>query len=84
MKQWQKINQAPGVLKAEESAARRIAARATAISRAEGGAANYTVRQGTRPGGRTYFDVVSDRPDEEFGTESTQRINALRRAVRGG
>lgn len=81
---WVKANRDPKLRKTLEMRARAVAARATEISRAEGGTANYTVRSGIRPNGRAYADVVSDNGAEEQGTEETPRINALRRAVRGG
>lgn len=58
------------------------AARAQAITNAEGGKARITVQSGIRPGGRAYANIVSDRPDEEYGTASTPRIRALGRATR--
>lgn len=66
-----------------ERVADRTIARATKISRAEGGKANYTKRKGVRPNGRVYVDVVSDSPAEEYGDETTRRIGALRRVGRG-
>lgn len=66
-----------------EKVGRRTAQRATAVSRREGGTANYTIRKGVRPNGRVYVDVVSDNPAEEYGTEGTKRIGALRRVGRG-
>ena len=66
-----------------EKAARDVAERATRISRAEGGTANYSIRSGIRPNGRAYADVVSDNREEERGSEAVPRINALRRASRG-
>ena len=62
--------------------ARLAQQRAQAITNAEGGHARITVRQGVRPGGRAYADVVSDSPAEEYGTEEVPRIRALGRATR--
>ncbi|HAT1303609.1 TPA: hypothetical protein I8V98_002087 [Corynebacterium striatum] len=81
---WRKINRDPKIHAALRRRAEATAARATAISRAEGGTANYSIRTGIRPGGRAYADVVSDNGEEEQGTETVRRINALRRAARGG
>lgn len=66
-----------------EKVAKRTVHRATALSRREGGTANYSIRHGVRPNGRVYVDVVSDNRDEEYGTEETPRIGALRRVGRG-
>lgn len=62
--------------------ARSKAARAQAITNAEGGKARITVKSGIRPGGRAYVNIVSDSPIEEYGSESTPRIRALGRAIR--
>ena len=62
--------------------ARARAARAQAITNAEGGKARITVKSGIRPGGRAYANIVSDSPAEEYGTETTPRIRALGRAIR--
>lgn len=80
---WEKVNRDPNLRTALETRAKKTAERATAISRAEGGSANYTVKSGIRPGGRAFADVVSDNREEELGTEEVKRIGALRRAVRG-
>lgn len=81
--QWHSINQNKAVQAALKKRAEVIAQRATAISRAAGGKATYSIRTGIRPGGRAFADVVSSDPEEEAGTETTPRINALRRAARG-
>ena len=60
----------------------QLAARARAITAAEGGKAKIRVESGIRPGGRSRVNVVSDSPWEEYGTESTKRIRALGRAAR--
>lgn len=61
----------------------RTAERAKAISRREGGKANYTVVHSIRPGGRAQVQVMSDNAGEEYGDEKAKRIGALRRAARG-
>lgn len=80
---WRMVNKNRGMRDRLRKVGERVAANATRISRANGGTANYRVVEGTRPGGRAYMDVVSDNPAEEYGTEDTPRINALRRAQRG-
>lgn len=80
---FRSVNKAVLKSGALDKAARDVAARATRISRANGGTANYSVRTGIRPGGRAFADVVSDNRDEERGSEEVPRINALRRAARG-
>lgn len=80
---WRQANRPSRLRAALRKAAERTASTATRISRREGGTANYRVVEGTRPGGRAYYDVESDNPAEEDGTEDTPRINALRRAARG-
>lgn len=80
---WRATNDAVAKSGALEKAAQRLAARATQISRANGGSANYRVQPKTRPGGRAVVDVISDNPEEERGSEDVKRINALRRAARG-
>lgn len=80
---WRMTNKKGPVADALRKAAERTRSRAEAISRREGGTATYSIVDGVRPGGRRYFDVVSDDREEEYGTEDTPRINALRRAARG-
>lgn len=80
---WRAANKAVLSSGALENVARAVAADAKGISRSEGGSASYSVRSGLRPGGRAYADVVSDNVEEERGSESVRRINALRRAARG-
>ena len=63
---------------------RRVAARAQAISDAEGGTARIALVEGIRPKGRSYVNVTSDKPAEEYGTENTPRIRAIGRAAREG
>lgn len=59
----------------------QIASRARQIDSGEGGKARITVREGIRPGGRAYADVVSDDVDGEFGTSKTARRRTLGRAA---
>lgn len=80
---WDAANADGGLERALRNRAEIIARRAEQINRENGGTANYWVQEGFRPGGRRYFDVVSDNPEEEYGTEDVPRINALRRAARG-
>lgn len=80
---WRMTNRKTPTRQALERAAQRVATTATAISRANGGTANYTTRPIIRPGGRASVDVVSDNAAEERGTEEVKRTNALRRAARG-
>lgn len=80
---WRMTNRKSPTRDALERTAERVARNATAISRANGGTANYTVRPLIRPGGRASVDIVSDNAAEERGTEETMRINALRRSARG-
>lgn len=80
---WRMTNKPRSLGKALDRAADRTIARATRLSRASGGKATYSKREGIRPGGRRYVDIVSDSPEEERGTEDTPRTNALRRAARG-
>lgn len=83
-KMWRAANQSAAVRNALVAKARQVAARAEAISRAEGGTATYSLDVDIRPGGRVRVNVHSDNRDEEYGTEDTPRIGALRRAAKGG
>lgn len=83
-KQFQQLNRNPKIAQALKNRAEKIRVAAQRISDAEGGTAHYRVVSGVRPGGRAYAYVVSDNRDEEFGTQKTKRIGALRRAARGG
>lgn len=80
---WRAANEAVAKSGALDKAAQRLVARATQISRENGGSANYRAQPKTRPGGRAVVDVISDNIEEERGSESVKRINALRRAARG-
>lgn len=81
-KEYLRLNKSKTVKDAVRKRARVVQATAAQINKNGEGTANYTTREGIRPGGRFYVDVVSDNPAEEFGTAETQRINALRRANR--
>ena len=63
--------------------AQKIADRATQISRSKGGSGTYRVEVSTRPKGRVQALVVTNDVDEEYGTETVERIGALRKAARG-
>lgn len=80
---WRMANRPGTVDDGLRAAGKRTIDRATRLSRQSGGKATYSLREGTRPGGRRYMDVVSDSPEEERGTEDVPRTNALRRAARG-
>ncbi|QDH85053.1 hypothetical protein SEA_DARDANUS_16 [Gordonia phage Dardanus] len=83
-KQWEQVAKSRAVRTAVNQRAQAIAARARGLNSAEGGSANITVDSGVRPRGRAFANVVSDRPDEEHGSETTPRRAILRRAARGG
>lgn len=60
----------------------RIAKRARAINAKEGGTANISVRRRYLPNGRMAYDVISDNPEEEYGSSESKRLRQLRRAAR--
>ena len=63
--------------------ASRIAKRARMIDQRDGnGTATISVRERHMPNGRAAYDVVSDDPSSEYGTDGVRRIRALRRAAR--
>ena len=80
--QWQRLNQNRAVRQAVEDVARKVAARAQAHTNAEGGKARIRVETNHRPKGRLQARVISDRPDEEYGSENQKRIRPLGRAMR--
>lgn len=80
---WRLTNKNKAVGRALDRAADRGIDRATRLSRDSGGKATYSKREGIRPGGRRYVDIVSSSPEEERGTEEIPRTNALRRMARG-
>ena len=73
-----------GIRRQLSAVGRRVAARAQAISDNEGGTARIELVEGIRPKGRSFVNVVSDKPAEEYGTEDTPRIRAIGRAAREG
>ncbi|AXQ51850.1 head closure Hc1 [Gordonia phage Catfish] len=81
---WDKLNRHPAVRAGLLEVGVRTAAQAQAISDGEDGTATITVESGIRPRGRAFVNVISDREDEEYGTEDTPRIAALGRAAQGG
>lgn len=80
--QWQRLNQNRAVRRAVDDVARQVAARAQAHSSAAGGQARIRVETSQRPKGRLQSRVISDRPDEEYGSEKQKRIRPLGRAMR--
>lgn len=80
--QWERLNQNRTVRRAVEDVARKVAARAQAHTNAAGGEARITVETNHRPKGRLQARVISDRPDEEYGSEKQKRIRPLGRAMR--
>lgn len=80
--QWHHLNQNRAVRRAVEDVAQRLAARAQAHTNAAGGQARIRVETNQRPKGRLQARVISDRPDEEYGSEKQKRIRALGRASR--
>lgn len=62
--------------------ATKVAADARRTTAKEGGDATITVREAPQSNGRYGMDVVSDSPDEEYGSTESQRIRALRSAAR--
>lgn len=80
--QWQHLNQNRAVRRAVEDVAQRLAARAQAHTNAAGGQARIRVETNQRPKGRLQTRVITDRPEEEYGSEKQKRIRALGRASR--
>lgn len=60
----------------------QVAADARRTTAKEGGKATITLREAPQSNGRYGMDVVSDSPDEEYGSTESQRIRALRSAAR--
>lgn len=77
--------QSQGVRDGLEAKARQVAERARSIAASEGADMEIGVRSGTRPGGRTYSDVYTDKRGEkyEFGDSITRRLRILGRAAEG-
>lgn len=79
---WQRLNRNRDITRAVEQVARKVAVRAQAHTAAAGGKARITVETSQRPKGRFQARVISDRPDEEYGSEKQKRIRPLGRATR--
>ena len=79
---WQHLNANKAVRKRVDEVAARVASRAQAITDRNGGSARISVETGLRPKGRYQARVISDRPDEEYGSEKQKRIRPLGRAMR--
>lgn len=79
---WSRLNRNRAVRQAVNGVAARVASRAQAISDREGGTARIRVETSQRPKGRLQARVISDRPDEEYGSEGQKRIRPLGRAMR--
>lgn len=73
----------PGVKAHLQVIADRRKKRAETIAKAEGVEMKVTTVAGVRPGGRPYVNIVSDNPDQEFGTSRTARRRILGRAAAG-
>lgn len=76
--------QQPGVAVQLQVVADRVKARAESLADSEGVKMNVTTVAGIRPGGRPFVNVVSDNPDQEFGTSKTERRRILGRAGEQG
>lgn len=83
-KLFRQVNGMASVQQAVHKAAEKMAARARQINAAEGGTANITVVKGIRPGGRAYANVVTDNPEEEYGSSTQRKLAPVRRAALGG
>lgn len=68
----------PKMLKAE---ADKRAARVRQLAAAEGVEMEVKVVSGVRPKGRAYANVVSDNPDQEFGSSKSKRYRILGRVA---
>lgn len=79
---WSRLNSNEAVRKRVDQVAARVGARAQAITDREGGKARIRVEKGLRPKGRYQARVISDRADEEYGSEKQKRIRPLGRAMR--
>ncbi len=77
----QRVSQTTQVRDALRAQANRIAARARQLDAADGGGARISVRDGIRPQGRAYANVISDDAAGEFGTSKTSRRRTLGRAA---
>ena len=79
---WLRLNRNREITRAVEQVARKLAARAQSHTNAAGGDARIRVETSQRPKGRFQARVISDRPDEEYGSEKQKRIRPLGRATR--
>ena len=79
---WRRLNRNRDINRAVEQVARKVAARAQSHTNAAGGEARITVDTSYRPKGRFQARVISDRPEEEYGSEKQKRIRPLGRATR--
>jgi hypothetical protein len=80
----QQAAQQPGVLAHMQVVADRIKARAAALAGQEGVEMELDTIAEVRPGGRPFVNVVSDNPDQEFGSATSARYRILGRAGEGG
>lgn len=74
----------PDVLKQLQVIADRVQARAVALAKQEKVEMKVSTVAGLRPGGRPFVNVVSDNPDQEFGSATHARYRILGRAGEGG
>ena len=79
---WKRLNRNREVTRAVEQVANKLATRAQSHTNAAGGQARIRVETNQRPKGRLQARVISDRPDEEYGSEKQKRIRPLGRATR--
>lgn len=84
MTKFQQVNKMKAVQQAVRKTAEQVAARARQINAAEGGTATIRVVSGIRPGGRAFTNVVSDNPEEEYGSSTQRKLAPVRRAALGG
>lgn len=74
----------PELPKILQQVADRVAARAKGLAAAEGVEMEIKTVSGVRPKGRPYVNVVSDNPDQEFGSSRSAKYRILGRAGEGG
>lgn len=77
----QQAAQQPGVRKAVEDVAKRVAKRAEGIAKSEGVKMNVTVDSAIRPGGRPRSNVVADNSAQEWGKQGVSKRRILGRAA---
>jgi orotate phosphoribosyltransferase-like protein len=80
----QKAMTNPGVAAQLQVVADRVKARAEALAKQEGVDMKVSTVTGIRPRGRPFVNVVSDNPDQEFGSATHKRYRILGRAGEGG